>query len=196
MALTYGLIVSDFDGTLRRTEGGISERNVRAIGRYVDAGGVFAFCTGRMLSSIMPYAKELGLKGLVAAYQGATIADIESGALLREFPFRRFAAAQMPLVQVFIQHRAHGGAQLRIDLGEPFGHVLMHGRFARTEVFGAGAHRCVRLQNVLRRAPRAALHILPHLHHPPSGDDTFYVGSCKLMTNGRMRRSLFVPRSL
>ena len=118
------------------------------------------------------------------------------GALLREFPFRRFAAAQMPLVQVFIQHRAHGGVQLRIDLGEPFGHVLMHGRFARTEVFGAGAHRCVRLQNVLRRAPRAALHILPHLHHPPSGDDTFYVGSCKLMTNGRMRRSLFVPRSL
>ena len=48
MALTYGLIVSDFDGTLRRTEGGISERNVRAIGRYVDAGGVFAFCTGRI----------------------------------------------------------------------------------------------------------------------------------------------------
>ena len=95
MALTYGLIVSDFDGTLRRTEGGISERNVRAIGRYVDAGGVFAFCTGRMLSSIMPYAKELGLKGLVAAYQGATIADIESGALLRDERMETEGAAQV-----------------------------------------------------------------------------------------------------
>lgn len=78
------LIVSDFDGTLRKSEGGISEGNVRAIQDFVAAGGVFAFCTGRMLSSIMPYAKKLGLKGLVVAYQGAIIADIESGKLLRD----------------------------------------------------------------------------------------------------------------
>ena len=30
--LHYKLIVSDFDGTLRRTEGGISEGNIRAVG--------------------------------------------------------------------------------------------------------------------------------------------------------------------
>ncbi len=80
----YKLIVSDFDGTLRRSEGGISDGNIKAIEDYVAAGGVFAFCTGRMLSSILPYAKQLGLRGLVVAYQGAVIADIESGRILRD----------------------------------------------------------------------------------------------------------------
>lgn len=84
MSLSYGLIVSDFDGTLRRSEGGISEGNIRAVKEYIAAGGIFAFCTGRMLSSILPYAKKLGLSGLVAAYQGAVIADIESGEILRD----------------------------------------------------------------------------------------------------------------
>ena len=60
MKMQYRLIVSDFDGTLRRTEGGISDGNIRAISEYVEAGGVFALCTGRMASSIRPYAKELG----------------------------------------------------------------------------------------------------------------------------------------
>lgn len=82
--LMYRLIVSDFDGTLRRSEGGISEGNVRAINDYIAAGGIFAFCTGRMLSSIMPYARQLKLEGLIAAYQGAVIADIGSGRLLRD----------------------------------------------------------------------------------------------------------------
>ncbi len=82
--LQYKLIVSDFDGTLRRTEGGISEGNIRAVEDYVRAGGVFALCTGRMMSSILPYAHRLHLSGLVAAYQGAMIRDIESGALVRD----------------------------------------------------------------------------------------------------------------
>lgn len=84
MKMQYRLIVSDFDGTLRRTEGGISDGNIRAISEYVEAGGVFALCTGRMASSIRPYAKELGLKGLLAAYQGAIIEDIESGKTVRD----------------------------------------------------------------------------------------------------------------
>ena len=37
--LQYKLIVSDFDGTLRRSEGGISEGNIRAVEEYVAAGG-------------------------------------------------------------------------------------------------------------------------------------------------------------
>lgn len=80
----YRLIVSDFDGTLRRSEGGISDANVQAVKKYVAAGGIFAFCTGRMLSSILPYARELGLEGLIVAYQGAVIAEIGSGKILRD----------------------------------------------------------------------------------------------------------------
>lgn len=84
MEMRYRLIVSDFDGTLRRTEGGISEGNIRAVSEYVEAGGVFALCTGRMASSIRPYAKQLGLKGLLVSYQGAIIEDIAGGEIVRD----------------------------------------------------------------------------------------------------------------
>ena len=80
--MKYKLFISDFDGTLVRSDGTISARTKEAIARYTAAGGTFAVCTGRMLSSILPRVKELGMEsGLVVAYQGAMIADIQSGAL-------------------------------------------------------------------------------------------------------------------
>ena len=82
--MNYPLFLSDFDGTLVKSDGTISEQNKRAIARYRAAGGVFAVCTGRMLTSIRPRLKELGIEeGLVVAYQGATICDIASGQLLK-----------------------------------------------------------------------------------------------------------------
>ena len=77
------LIVSDFDGTLVNSNNEISDRVQQAINEYVSCGGIFAVCTGRMLSSILPRVRELGLRGLVVAYQGSVIADIESGEQLR-----------------------------------------------------------------------------------------------------------------
>ncbi|MFR1554710.1 MAG: HAD hydrolase family protein, partial [Coriobacteriales bacterium] len=53
-----------------------------AIDGYIAAGGTYGICTGRMTGSILPRAKELGLKGLVASYQGSVVSDIVSGALL------------------------------------------------------------------------------------------------------------------
>jgi len=82
--INCGLIVSDFDGTLLNSEHRIPESVQKAINEYVSAGGIFAVCTGRMLKSILPRVKELGLKGLVAAYQGTVIADAESGEILRD----------------------------------------------------------------------------------------------------------------
>lgn len=73
------LIVSDFDGTLIDDNQEIPQKVVDAINEYVTYGGIFAVCTGRMLSSILPRVRKLGLKGLVIANQGAVIADIESG---------------------------------------------------------------------------------------------------------------------
>ncbi len=69
------LIVSDFDGTLLNSSHTISEKVKKAINEYVANGGIFAVCTGRMLKSILPRVRELGLKGLVVAYQGSVIAD-------------------------------------------------------------------------------------------------------------------------
>ena len=55
--MKYPLFLSDFDGTLVRSDGTTSEGNKRAIAAYRKAGGTFAVCTGRMLSSILPRLK-------------------------------------------------------------------------------------------------------------------------------------------
>ena len=83
MKINYRLIVSDFDGTLIDDNQQILPEVREAIDKYVAAGGIFAICTGRMLSSILPQARSLGLKGLVIAYQGTVIADIESGKIIK-----------------------------------------------------------------------------------------------------------------
>lgn len=82
--INYPLIVSDFDGTLVKRDGTISENNRKAIEKYVAAGGKFAISTGRMPAGILNRARELGLKGLVCSCQGAIILDIESGKVVSE----------------------------------------------------------------------------------------------------------------
>ena len=75
----YQMVVSDFDGTLFRSDHTISEKSKETINKFVENGGVFAISTGRSLQTILPIAKELGLKGVMACSNGAMIVDIESG---------------------------------------------------------------------------------------------------------------------
>lgn len=81
--INYGLIVSDFDGTLITDGQEIPDEVKSAIAEYVTCGGIFAVCTGRMMRSILPRVREIGLKGLVIANQGCVIADIESGEIIK-----------------------------------------------------------------------------------------------------------------
>jgi len=80
--MKYKLIVADFDDTTVGKDLVISDDNKKAILSYIQAGGAFIFCTGRMTESILPYARKLGLKGEIMGYQGAEVADIESGKVL------------------------------------------------------------------------------------------------------------------
>ncbi len=82
--LKYPLVVSDFDGTLARRDGTISEKTRKTIDKFIADGGTFCVCTGRMPSAILPEVKALGLKGLVCCGQGSVIMDIESGETLFE----------------------------------------------------------------------------------------------------------------
>ena len=82
--INYALIVSDFDGTLARSNGEVSEKTKSAITRYVAAGGKFAISTGRMPAAILARAKELGLVGAVCCAQGSVIVDIQSEKILLE----------------------------------------------------------------------------------------------------------------
>lgn len=77
--IKYPLIISDFDGTLVRADGTISENNKKAIFEYTKNGGHFAISTGRLHYGILPRAKELGLDGVVSCGQGSVIVDIQSG---------------------------------------------------------------------------------------------------------------------
>ena len=76
--INYGLIVSDFDGTLVCKNGEISKKNKDAITRYAEQGGRFAVSTGRMPAGIIDRVKELGLSGLVSCCQGTIIVDVET----------------------------------------------------------------------------------------------------------------------
>jgi Cof subfamily protein (haloacid dehalogenase superfamily) len=80
--INYGLIISDFDGTLVNDDGTISELNKEMIAKYREEGGAFAISTGRLPNGILSRATELGLKGAVSCSHGAVIVDIESKELL------------------------------------------------------------------------------------------------------------------
>ena len=82
--IDYALIVTDFDGTLARSDGTVSEKTKNTITRYVADGGRFAISTGRMPAAIISRAKELGLVGAVCCAQGSVIVDIQSEKILLE----------------------------------------------------------------------------------------------------------------
>ena len=80
--INHSLIVTDFDGTLLKSDGTISQRTKDAISRYLANGGKFAISTGRMPAAILPHIKELGLSGAVSCAQGSIIIDIQTNEIL------------------------------------------------------------------------------------------------------------------
>ena len=80
--INYGLIVSDFDGTLVKADTTIGEDVKRKIAEYRAAGGKFAISTGRLPNGIIDRAQELGLEGAVSCCQGSIIVDIQTNEVL------------------------------------------------------------------------------------------------------------------
>jgi len=104
--MKYQLFISDFDGTLVREDGTVSPKTREAIAQYRKRGGIFAVCTGRMLPSVMPRLKELGITdGLVVAFQGATICNIETKELLKDDAFPEGQA--VPLIRTLEEAGYH-----------------------------------------------------------------------------------------
>ncbi len=93
--LNCKLIVSDFDGTLANSQNEVTDEVKNAINNYVSDGGIFAVCTGRILPSILPRVRQMGLKGLVIACQGSVIADIESGEIIKNSVFNAAETAEI-----------------------------------------------------------------------------------------------------
>ena len=80
--MKYNVVVSDFDGTLLRSDGTISEETKNTIREFQSRGGQFLISTGRMPSSILPWMEKLGLHGDVMCCQGSVLCRSETGELL------------------------------------------------------------------------------------------------------------------
>ena len=94
--MNYDLFVSDFDGTLVKADGTISAHTKEVIAAYREQGGIFTICTGRMVPSILPRARELGItSGPVIAFQGSVIYDMGKEEVIRAGCFPREAALSL-----------------------------------------------------------------------------------------------------
>ncbi|HCD10286.1 MAG TPA: Cof-type HAD-IIB family hydrolase, partial [Thermoanaerobacter sp.] len=72
----YKLFVTDADGSLLNSNSEISDKNKEAIREVISKGVIFTIATGRMFSSILPYALKLNINAPVISYNGALIKDI------------------------------------------------------------------------------------------------------------------------
>ena len=82
--MKYRLFASDMDGTLLLPDGSISERAVAAIRAWEAVGGYFTLATGRPFCGVRRYTAALSLRTPLILYNGAAVADAQSGRLLYE----------------------------------------------------------------------------------------------------------------
>jgi len=72
-------LFSDIDGTLGTENEGIPLRNIAAILRFVENGGIFSLCTGRMAINIKPFTKGIAVNGTCITDNGAAYYDYPTG---------------------------------------------------------------------------------------------------------------------
>lgn len=82
--MKYELFVSDFDGTLGNAPDEINPETLAAVKKYVEKGGKFVICTGRMYSSVKKICLKYGLGGTVVSFQGAMINNLSDGKTILE----------------------------------------------------------------------------------------------------------------
>lgn len=76
--MKYKLFISDYDRTLGDRDF-VDASTVDMIKEYERRGGKFVIVSGRVIDSITRICKMYGFTGLVGAYQGAMIKDVETG---------------------------------------------------------------------------------------------------------------------
>ena len=77
--MKYKLIASDFDDTFLSTTGTVSDFQLDAVKEFQRLGGKFMLCSGRMFDSIKKEAQRFDIHGDVICYNGAMIANLDTG---------------------------------------------------------------------------------------------------------------------
>lgn len=76
------IIMTDLDGTLLTDDKRITERDMAAIQRFRDGGGLFTVATGRGYSMTKPVAQRLGLDIPAVVFNGAAVFDFAADRFL------------------------------------------------------------------------------------------------------------------
>ena len=80
------LFVSDMDGTLLDSAHEVSCENAEAIRYFTDNGGAFTVASGRMISTIAPYAGQININAPIISINGAVVYDLAQNKLLHSTP--------------------------------------------------------------------------------------------------------------
>jgi hydroxymethylpyrimidine pyrophosphatase-like HAD family hydrolase len=75
-ARRFDLVASDLDGTLLRTDDGLSARSKTAIHGAIATGAIFVYATGRPPRWVDPVVVDLGHRGFAVASNGAYVLDL------------------------------------------------------------------------------------------------------------------------
>lgn len=89
------MIVVDLDDSLLGNDLKISKENKKALKSAMDKGLLVTIATGRMLSSALPYIRELNIDIPVITYQGAYIKDTLTGETLTKTTLPMMYAKQL-----------------------------------------------------------------------------------------------------
>ena len=79
-------VALDLDGTLLNAENEISPLNKKAVLEAKRLGKKIVIATGRSYRALLPYARELDIRGPVVCYNGAAVYACPSGKKLVEYP--------------------------------------------------------------------------------------------------------------
>ena len=80
-------IFSDLDGTLFDCQGKVSQKNLDAVLRYTESGGLFAIATGRCPANMEPYLRDVAYNAPSIVLNGGGIYDRSTDTFL----YKRFA---------------------------------------------------------------------------------------------------------
>ena len=80
------LLATDLDDTLLNDQFMVSQQNKEAIFKAVEQGVIVTIATGRMFSSALPFAKQLGINVPIITYNGALVKYCNTGEVLFEQP--------------------------------------------------------------------------------------------------------------
>jgi Cof subfamily protein (haloacid dehalogenase superfamily) len=91
----YRLVALDLDGTLLRSDRTISPRTRGALDAAQGAGVDLVLATARSPRGVQPIADDLGLGGLAICANGATVFDLDAGAIVRHRPLSASTARRL-----------------------------------------------------------------------------------------------------